>query len=230
MSCPRDKVVYDPELHAYICIETGEVLEEKPIVSVEPKRNKEEDNNLLVLTNSAIHDYGIGTEVSRLNYGEARAVTMHHILWDMVRRLGLPKYVHEDSAKILKTLIKKRFTGGRRTEDLIVAVIYASIKRHGIPIGLDELCRELGVDKRRVWGFYKSMAEELGLKQSFIPLHIYIMQVVSRMGIEYREYQPIIDSILSRLPADLKYKKPIVVAQSVVLLALLIKKGWEVGE
>jgi len=47
------------------------------------------------------------------------------------------------------------------------------------------------------------------------------------MGIEYGDYQPIIDSILSRLPTDLKYKKPDVVAQSVVLIAYFIKKGRE---
>lgn len=228
MPCPRDKIVYDAELNAYICVETGEVLDERPIVSVNAGEEENEGNGLLV--DNTIHDYGIGTDISYLSYGESRAVTMHHVLREMAKRLGLPKYVQEDSAKLIRVFLKKKFTAGRRMEELVAAVIYASIRRYGLPIGLEAFCRELNVDKRRVWNFYKAMVKEFGLKQEFIPLHIYVVQVVSRMGIEYRDYQPIIDSILSRLPTDLKYKKPDVVAQSVVLIAYLIKKGSEARE
>jgi len=223
MSCPEDKIVYDSELNAYVCIETGEVLEDRPIVSAPQGRREEESP--MVLASPVIHNYGIGTELSRIDQREAKSVTLHSILWRMVRRLGLPRYIHEDSARMLRELVRRGLIIGRKREEVIVATIYSSIRKHGLPIGLGELCKEMGVDKRRVWSMYKTIVEEFKLKQKQIPIHVYISQVVSRMGLEYRDYQEIIDSLLSRLPADLRYRKPQVVAQSLVLLALLIKRG-----
>jgi transcription initiation factor TFIIB len=224
MSCPPDKIVYDSEFSAYICTETGEVLDDRPIVS-EQYRGEDEVDDSPIPFDVSIHDYGVGTDISRLDYGEARAVTLHHILREMTRQLGLPRYIQEDAAELIRALLRKRLTQGRRTRELITAILYASIRRYGLPIGLDELCRKLGADKRRVWSYYKSIYGELGLKQKFIPLQVYIVQVTSRLGVDYQEYQQIIDSILSRLPADLRYRKPLVVAQAVVLIALLIKRG-----
>jgi transcription initiation factor TFIIB len=223
MSCPPDKIVYDNYFSAYICVETGEVLDDRPIVQLPNGEGEESEQPILV--NSAIHDYGVGGEVSRLNYREARAVTLHHILGEMVKQIGLPRYIHEDAAGIIRELLKRRLTQGRRTKELITAVIYASIRRYGLPIELGRLCNELNADKRRVWNYYKSIYEELGLKQRLIPLQVYIMQVASRLGVDYQEHQQIIESILNRLPADLRYRKPMVVAQAVVLIALLIKRG-----
>jgi transcription initiation factor TFIIB len=225
MSCPPDKIVYDHEYSAYICAETGEVLDDRPIVQFYQPSGEEGEGELPILVNSATHDYGVGGEVSRLDYREARAVTLHHILGEMVKQLGLPRYVQEDAAGMIKELLKRRLTQGRRTRELVAATIYASVRRYGLPIGLDELCRELGADKRRVWSYYKSIYGELGLKQEFIPLQVYIMQVTSRLGVDYQKHQQIIESILNRLPADLRYRKPLVVAQAVVLIALLIKRG-----
>jgi len=230
MSCPGNKIVYDSELNAYICEETGEVIDEKPIVMEHFGRGDFEDaQNLPIISDGIMHNYGIGTSVSRINYGEAMAITLHHILWDMVKRLGLPKYVHEDSAKTIKKLIRDRFTVGRKREDLVAAVLYASIRRYGLPITFEELCKELGVNKKRTWRFYMSLAKELGLRQRFVPLQDYIVQAVSKMGIDYKEIQPIVESIVARIPLDMRYRKPNVLSQAVVLLALLIKRGMEGG-
>jgi transcription initiation factor TFIIIB Brf1 subunit/transcription initiation factor TFIIB len=230
MSCPPDKIIYDHEYSAYICAETGEVLDDRPIVQLYQPSGGEGEGELPILVNSAVHDYGVGGEVSRLDYGEARAVTLHHILGEMVKQLGLPRYVQEDAAGLIKELLKRRLTQGRRTRELVAATIYASVRRYGLPVELGELCGKLGVDKGRVWNYYKVIHGELGLRQEPVPIRVYVVRVASEFGLDPLEYQ-IADSILSRLPPDLKYsRRPLAVAQAVVLIARLIRMGLRGGE
>ena len=225
MECPSGRVVYDAELYAYICLDNGIVVEDRPITSDHPPKDDGKDGELLALVNTAVHDYGIGTDVSHLDYSEARSVTMHHILGIMVKKLGMPKYVQAESARIIRELMRKGITAGRRTEELIASVIYASAKSYGTPITIEQICKELGVDRRKVRRNYKTIIGTFRLKQERIPIHIYLVQAVSKANLEYSDYQGIIESILSRLPPDLKSRKPHVLAEAVILLAYLIRKG-----
>jgi transcription initiation factor TFIIIB Brf1 subunit/transcription initiation factor TFIIB len=223
MECPGGRAVFDAELYAYVCLDNGMVVEDKPIVD-EPVQ-EDEKGELPALVNTAVHDYGIGTDVSRLDYSEARSVTMHHILGVMVKKLGLPRYVQADSARIIRELIRRKLTAGRRTEELIASVVYASARHHGIPLSIEQVAGELGVDRRKVWKMYKMVAGEFGLRHDQIPLHIYIVRAVSEAGVEYKDYRDIVDDLLSRLPLGMRHRKQSTLAEAILLLAVLIEAG-----
>lgn len=223
--CPSDKVVFDAEANNYVCAETGEVLDERPIV--EDAGKLKEDAESPIPVNIAVHDYGIGGEVSHLKYSEARVVTLHHVLGDMVRVLGLPEYVHEEASRILRLVGKKGLSYGRKKEELVASIIYASARSYGLLVSFNEMCRKLRVDKKMTWQFYKSIVSELGLKQPSPPIQEYVRLYATRAGIKVEEVWSITVSLIQRLPPDIKANSPSIVAQAVLLIASLIKKGMD---
>lgn len=221
--CPPDRVVYDLSANAYICSETGEVIDDHPITQDAGMFNEGEEPPVPV--NIAIHDYGIGGEVSYLKYSEARMVTIYHVLGEMSKKLGFPRYVVEEASMIIRMLDKKGSTVGRRRNEMIAAVLYASARRHGLVVSFKELCKTLGVSKSLAWKFYKSIVSELGLKQAVPPLQEYVKQKAMRARVRVEEIWGIVGSLIPRIPDDLRFKNPDTVAQAVLLLAVLIKKG-----
>jgi transcription initiation factor TFIIB len=221
--CPSDKIVFDAEANIYVCTDTGEVLDERPIV--EDAGKQKEDAGSPIPVNIAVHDYGIGGDVSRLKYDEARVVTLHHVLGGMVKTLGLPRHVHEEASRILRLASEKGLAYGRKKEEFVASVIYASARSYGLLVSFNEMCRRLGVDKKMTWHFYKSVVRGLGLKQPSPPIQEYVKLYAVRAGIRVEEVWSIADSLVQRLPPDIRANNPGIVAQAVLLIASLIKKG-----
>lgn len=221
--CPSDKIVFDTEAGIYVCAETGEVLDERPIV--EDAGKQKEDEEPPIPMNIVVHDYGIGGDVSRLKYSEARMVTLYHVLNDMVKILGLPRHVHEEASRILRLVGEKGLAYGRKKEELVASIIYASARGYGFLISFNEMCRRLGVDKKMTWQFYKSIVRGIGLRQSSPPIREYVKLYAMRAGIKVEEVWPIAESLIQRLPPDARANNPSIVAQAVLLIASLIRKG-----
>ena len=65
-------------------------------------------------------------------------------------RLGIPRSVREDAAKIYRSAAKKKLIRGRSIEGMVVAALYTACRRNNIPRSLDEMEVESNVSKKQI--------------------------------------------------------------------------------
>lgn len=79
-------------------------------------------------------------------------------------RLGIPRSVSEDVAKIYRSAAKKKLIRGRSIEGMVAAALYTACRRNNIPRSLDEMEVASNVSKKQIGKNYRFLAKKLNIK------------------------------------------------------------------
>lgn len=115
------------EGYTTICADTGEVIEERPILSVPGWKREEDapDANTLVKVNPSVHDYAIGTSVDY----RSRSYRAFKALHEIVDRAGFEQFVRARAGVLLRgALARDRETPGKT---LAMAAVYRAARDAG---------------------------------------------------------------------------------------------------
>ena len=79
-------------------------------------------------------------------------------------RLGIPRSVREDAAKIYRSAARKKLIRGRSIEGMVAAALYTACRRNNIPRSLDEMEVASNVSKKQIGRNYRFLAKKLNIK------------------------------------------------------------------
>lgn len=173
MNCPHSSIVFD-ELHGeYVCVETGEVIEERIIDqgpewrAYTPEEFVDRARAGSRLTNK-VHDLGISTTIDTWSYKGRKLQSLHRKLRvsnnkqrklvkalsfmnDVIGRLGLPNTVNEFSGSIIRRLNAKGIIKDRNADAFIAAAIILSCNYLKAPVDRDEVLRICEITRHDLW-------------------------------------------------------------------------------
>jgi len=198
LTCPKDRIIYDEVRGEYICIDTGEVLEDHVIdqgpewrvFSPEDKLSKSRTGSPLT---NIVHDRGLTTYIGRssrrfsdyqrrkarklqeinrklrVSPKDRKLVNMLSELNSVTGRLGLPARVRETAAAILRKLYEKHTIRKPQLPSYLAAAIYIACKVNHISSRTkEEIMKILDVDRREFWNAYRKIRDEV-LKKPLQP-------------------------------------------------------------
>ncbi len=173
MNCPHSSIIFD-ELHGeYVCLETGEVIEER-VVDLGPEWRAYTPEEFAgrartgsQLTNK-VHDLGIATTIDTWSYEGRRLQSINRklrignnkqrklvkalsLMNDVIGRLGLPEAVNESSGSIIRRLSAKGIIKDRNARAFVAASIILSCNYLKTPINRDEVLRICEVTRHDLW-------------------------------------------------------------------------------
>ena len=159
MKCPYcggNPVIYDTELHVYVCPHCGTVIDEHPIEYRLPKNET---------ANVSRNDVRRVKPIYRMDDWQTRLVE------EQCRLLGLSKYlclqVKRRVASVVQGIVRwegVRRLDSRRLKPVIVACIYAVLLEHGSAVYLKELSGRLGVESGKVYTALYRYKDIIGFK------------------------------------------------------------------
>ncbi|EWG07065.1 MAG: Zinc finger TFIIB-type domain-containing protein [Candidatus Aramenus sulfurataquae] len=214
MKCPvcnSESVRYDYERGQYICSNCGFVIEEGLVdqgpewraYDYEDKLEKERTGSPLTLK---VHDQGLTTKIGygrvkdrvkllkmqrlqnklRVSSKDKKLVTYLSVLNNEASKLGLPEFVKETAALILRKLVE---TGLARRIDmytLVAAVLYYSCQINNIPRHLQEIRNRYGLNSSELWKALQRVQEVSKKVQNFRPKVkpvVYIPEILDKLGL-----------------------------------------------
>lgn len=98
-------------------------------------------------------------------------------------RLSLPDFVVENAAYLYRKAIKAGLTKGRKTESLILAVVYISCRQHGIPRPLSDLADEGGMKQKILSRDVRAVANKLDINISQYDTSLFITKICNDLGL-----------------------------------------------
>lgn len=143
--------------------------------------------------------------------------------WEINRvcsSLGLSWQVAERSAYFYRKSLQKNLIKGRSITGFVFASVYLSCKERMIPRTVDEICREIGVDKPFGTHCYKILVKEMHLDPPMSDPFRSVTKISAKAGIEERvtrKARNILSSIASH--TAVMGKNPLVLAAAALYLA-----------
>ncbi len=198
MTCPKDRIIYDPERGEYICMDTGEVLEDHvidqgPEWRVFSPEDKVSRSRIGAPLTSIVHDKGLTTYIGRVSrrlsdYQRRKALKLQEInrrlrvspkdrrlvnmlseLNNATGRLGLPARVRETAAAILRKLYEKHTIRRPQLPSYLAAAIYIACKINNVTSKTkEEIMSILDVSSKEFWNAYRRIRDEV-LKRPLRP-------------------------------------------------------------
>ncbi len=198
MACPKDRIIYDPERGEYICMDTGEVLEDHvidqgPEWRVFSPEDKVSRSRIGAPLTSIVHDKGLTTYIGRVSrrlsdYQRRKALKLQEInrrlrvspkdrrlvnmlseLNNATGRLGLPARVRETAAAILRKLYEKHTIRRPQLPSYLAAAIYIACKISNVTSKTkEEIMSILDVNSKEFWNAYRKIRDEV-LKRPLRP-------------------------------------------------------------
>lgn len=98
-------------------------------------------------------------------------------------KLGLPRPIREDAAKIYRDAASGKMIRGRSMEGVIAATLYIACRRFDVPRTLDEVAEVSRVTKKEVGRTYRFLARELDIKIMPPSPASYIPRFASELGL-----------------------------------------------
>jgi len=184
MSCSPESVIYDEIRGELICVETGEVLQDRLIDrgpewrAYTPEEYVERARVGSQLTNK-VHDLGITTLIdTRSREGKALS-TLHRKLRiannrqrklaitlgfmnEVIGRLGLPDSVNEVSGTILRRLASKGVVKERNMNAYVAAAVILACNYLKIPVDRDDVLKLCEVTRHALWKAMLKMTRDSG--------------------------------------------------------------------
>jgi transcription initiation factor TFIIB len=211
--CPPDKVVHDHQRGVKICAETGEVLEEN-LIDEGPDWRAYDEQEFMERARARPVDYtkpdmGIGATVGALRVSKVRTIlgnpppvptvkfagrhssktaTGIAMLLDLSNKLGLPRWLKEEVARLYQIVSAKGLTRGRDLRLCIVALILLGVRMHNYPLTQEELISVAGYEptlavKREVGRLYRLYSRLLGINPKPMKPEDYVPVLSSKLGL-----------------------------------------------
>jgi transcription initiation factor TFIIB len=211
--CPPDKIVYDHQLGLKVCAETGEVLEEN-LVDDSPEWRAYDTQEFVERARAKPIDYtkpdmGIGAEMGALRISKIRSIlgnpppvptiksagrrsskttTGMAMLLDLSNRLGLPRWLTVEIARLYQVASAKGLTRGRDLRLCIVSLILLGMRVHNYPLTQEELIVTAGYEptlavKREVGRLYKLYSRLMGINPKPMKPEDYVPVLSSKLGL-----------------------------------------------
>lgn len=220
MNCPHSSIIFD-ELHGeFVCVETGEVIEEKLFDqgpewrAYSPEEFSERARVGSRLTNK-VHDLGITTTIDTWSFEGRRLQSIHRklritnnkerklakalgLMNDVIGKLGLPNTVNEFSGSIIRKLSARGIIKDRNVNSFIAASIILSCNYMKVPIDRDEVLRACEVTRHDLWKAMLKITRDSG---EFITIkvpepQIYLDKLRAELGLR-AEVSALANRILS---------------------------------
>jgi transcription initiation factor TFIIIB Brf1 subunit/transcription initiation factor TFIIB len=143
--------------------------------------------------------------------------------WEINRvcsTLGLSWQVAERAAYFYRKSLQKNLIKGRSITGFVYASIYLACKERRIPRTVDEICREIGLDKPFGNHCYKILVKEMQLDPPMSDPYRSVTKISAKAGIEERVTRKARD-ILSKIAnhTAVMGKNPLVLAAAALYLA-----------
>ena len=129
-------------------------------------RNKDARGNVIPEANRA-QIYRLRKWNRRMRVSNASERNLAFALSELDRvssRLGIPRSVREDAAKIYRSAARKKLIRGRSIEGMVAAALYTACRRNNIPRSLDEMEVASNVSKKQIGRNYRFLAKKLNIK------------------------------------------------------------------
>ena len=129
-------------------------------------RNKDARGNVIPEANRA-QIYRLRKWNRRMRVSNASERNLAFALSELDRvssRLGIPRSVREDAAKIYRSAAQKKLIRGRSIEGMVAAALYTACRRNNIPRSLDEMEVASNVSKKQIGRNYRFLAKKLNIK------------------------------------------------------------------
>ncbi|MEM2158357.1 MAG: TFIIB-type zinc ribbon-containing protein [Sulfolobales archaeon] len=220
MNCPDSSIIFD-ELHGeFVCVETGEVIEER-LIDQGPEWRAYTHEEFLDraragsrLTNK-VHDLGISTAIDTWSPEGRRLQSIHRklrisnnkqrklvkalsLMNDVIGRLGLPNNVNEFSGSIIRKLSNKGLIKDRNVNAFIAASIILSCNYLKTPINRDEVLKICEVTRHDLWKAMLKITRDSGeyITVKVPEPQIYLDKLRSELGLR-AEVSALANRILS---------------------------------
>jgi len=238
MECPEchsKNLVWDYKRGECYCENCGLVIEDA-IIDTRPEwryftqEERRERERCGAPETFRIHDKGLGTvthgAVTHLLSSEERR--MIYALTELERissALGLPTFLREEAAKMLRVVLSSKETEKKLTyigaDSIVPAVIYIVCRRNGIPRSLNDIVKVSKVPKRRISHTYRSILRALNIQLRPPSPSDFIPALCSSLGLG-GEVRAIAQHILSTAEDAIKARNPLCVAASAVYVAAFV--------
>lgn len=219
MTCPQSSIIYDELRGELVCIETGEVIEER-VVDLGPewraythKEFVERARAGSQLTNK-VHDLGLTTVIDTKSYKGRVLNTLHSkvrisgrqrklvralsLMNNVVGILGLPKAVNEFCGSLIKRLSSRGIIKDKNLNAFIAASIVIACNYHRIPVDRDRILRLCEVTRHDLWKAMLRVTRDSGeyVVNRVPEPHVYVENL--RMKLElHAEVSALANKILS---------------------------------
>jgi len=120
---------------------------------------------------------------SRVSTSDRPLVTALSELSRMVARLSLPHVVGETAAILVKRMIKEGIFKPSKAQELLATAIYMACKRNRIAKSVQEISKQLGVDKRKIWRAYSILTKKGLNDSSIINPTQYLPKIINELGL-----------------------------------------------
>ncbi|MCD6488972.1 MAG: transcription initiation factor IIB family protein [Desulfurococcales archaeon] len=214
--CGSKDIIFDYERGEYICMRCGTVIKERVIDVGREWRifRTDGDSNRKSRTGkpltNALHDKGLTTTFSprargsrrlkktmraiyklqneiRISKKDKPIVTGLRYLHKYAKELGLPSYVREDAARILRKALQKNNVKKKTIRAFAAASILLACKMHKKAITLKQIARTLGFSERSLWHAEKRILQSVGRIAVRIPdPKDFIPPIINKLGLSSR--------------------------------------------
>jgi len=174
VECPAESIIYDEFRGEYICVETGEVLEERePVLTPEWRFPEVNDIESRVRggtpITSKVHDLGLHTEIeARSVYGrklkslnqklrigskEKRVVQALKLMNETVNKLDVPNKddLKNVAGNIIRRLYKRGVIKRKNLRAMVAAVLITTLKNLNMPVDSRVVLEHCQVTAQDVW-------------------------------------------------------------------------------
>jgi len=242
MECPEchsKNLVWDYGRGECYCEDCGLVIEDA-LIDTRPEwryfsqREREERERCGAPETYRIHDKGLGTPPRMMKHRTITHLTsaeeswMIYALIELERissALGIPKFLREEAAKMLREILSSKETEKKLTyigaDSIVPSVIYIVCRRNGIPRSLNDIVKVSKVPKRRISHTYKSILRALNIQLRPLSPSDFIPVICSSLGLS-GDVCAIAQHILSTAKDVIGGKNPLGVAASAIYVAAFL--------
>jgi len=154
-------------------------------------------------------ELGVGSEIGRLKVSKVRSIlakpppvptikdpgrgTRRHasglaMLNDMMAKIGLPRGLQEEAARLYHSVSSKGLTRGRDLKLSIVALIYLAMRMHNYPLTMEELIGMVGLEptltiKREAGRLYRLFSRLLGVSVKPMRSEDYVPMLAGKLEV-----------------------------------------------
>lgn len=160
-------------------------ISDKGLSTVIDWRNKDSNGNIIPEKNRA-ELYRMRKWQKRIRIANARERNLAYALSELDRyssRLGIPRSVREDAAKIYRDAAKNSLIRGRSIDGMVAASLYTSCRRCNIPRTLDEISETSSVSKKQLGKNYRFICRELKIKLKPTSPTDYVSRFASKLDL-----------------------------------------------